>query len=518
MIHRVVLVYPASRRYSGFLSTHRLPGLVTAHAGLTIMAQILQARGLSVRVLDEQITPFDDTHLEGVDLLGVSVQTSWAPQAYRIARRARRAGVPVVLGGVHATLNPDEAMLHADYVVRGEGEHALMELIDALGSGAELSSVRGLSFKEAGVVRHNPDRPPLSNEALDTLPFPRLDLIEGYTDYRRFPLNAVIYSTMLTRGCDQACTYCSITRVFGRALRHRSVGNILEELGSRFDPRRQFLFLMDDSLAVDRDFLKSFLEAMLRERLVPRLGWHSQLRADVADDRELLDLMRRTNCTFVTCGFESVNARSLKSLGKGQSPQDVARAIARLREHNIVVNGFFMFGTDHDGPESFGETVSFARRSGCTLAGFMPLTPFPGTPTFEQLDREGRIFTKDWELYDVQHAVFTPRHLSPWELHWRTLACYPAFYTSMNVREQARLVLAKRPSPAMIAIAATWPFIKQLCWAREVAANLDYLVALGQYSHNNIHTFPDLGSRRLWAKDLVSGRALRRRRRAATAG
>jgi radical SAM superfamily enzyme YgiQ (UPF0313 family) len=476
MIGKVALFYPASQRYSGYLSTHRMPGLVTSHSGLTILAQVLRHRGLEVRVYDEKITPFDETLLDGVDLVGLSLQTSWAPRGYRIAKRVRSMGKPVVLGGVHATLNPDEAIAHADYVVRGEGEHTFPELIDALNGVGDLAQVRGLSYWAAGLPKHNPSRPNLTTEELDRVPWPRQDLIEGINQLLRYPLNRIIYSTMLTRGCDQACTYCSITRVFGQSLRHRSVGNFIAELKAHFDPKRQVLFFTDDSLAVDREFLKQVLAALIDEKLVPRLGWHSQLRADVAQDAELLRLMRATNCLFVTCGFESINAKSLKSLAKGQTPNDVRWAIRRLREHGVIVNGFFMFGTDHDEPSAMAETVRFAQEAGCALAGFMPLTPFPGTPTFTKLEREGRIFTKDWELYDVQHVVFQPRKMSAWELYWRTLACYPAFYSSgRHMLRQVFPSMVRPLSPEILLVGLTWPIVKQLCWSREVLANWDYM-------------------------------------------
>ena len=507
-VKKVVLLYPCSRRYSAFLSTHKVPGLVTSHAGLTILSQILTKRGLDVRVYDEQITPFHEGMLDGVDLLGVSIQTSWAPQGYRIARAARKLRIPVVFGGVHATLNAAEAIGHGDYVVRGEGEDTLPELIDAIDAGSGFDRVLGLSWWDGGQARHNPARPLLDTAGLDKVPWPRLDLIEGF-ESARHPISRFVYFTMLTRGCDQACTFCSITRVFGRALRHRSVGNIIEELGSRYNPAKQFLFFMDDSLAVNRDFLKTFLEALVRERLVPRHGWHSQLRADVADDPELLRLLKLTNCMFVTCGFESVNAASLKSLGKGQGPDDVARGIARLREHGIIVNGFFMFGTDHDEPAAMAETVKFAKRAGCMLAGFMPLTPFPGTPTFEQLDREERIFTHDWELYDVQHVVFRPRRMGALELYLRALACYPAFYTPDFWLRHLRTAWARSPTNAVLALGATWPLMKGLSFARELAANVDYVRALRQHERKG-GSFPELGDRDLWIKDALSGRSVRR--------
>jgi len=512
MVEKVTLIYPESRRYTGFLSTHRFPGFVTSHAGLTMLAQILDRRGIATRVYDEAITPFHPRMIDGADLVGVSIQTSWAPQGYRIARAAKRLGKPVVIGGVHATLNPEEAILHADYVVRGEGEHTLPELVDALEGRRALSTIAGLSYWDHGEAKHNDARAPMTTEELDALPWPRFELIHGFYG-RAHPVNPLVYFTMLTRGCDQACRYCSITRVFGRALRHRSVGNVIEELGARFDPKRQFLFFMDDSLAVDTDYLKEVLAAMVSNKLVPVHGWHSQLRADVARDPELLRLMRATNCMFVTCGFESLDPRNLRSLGKGQSPDDVKRAIAKLREQDIVVNGFFMFGMDEDEPAAMVETAKFARESGCTLAGFMPLTPFPDTPTYEALDRDGRIFTRDWELYDVQHVVFHPKRMSALELYWGTLRCYPAFYRARDLMRMVPTAIARNPPLAVLLIGATWPFVKNASWAREVAANLDYLRALRRMDGGRRGAgteFPHLEPRRLWAKDLVSGRAVRR--------
>ncbi|MCC6669100.1 MAG: B12-binding domain-containing radical SAM protein [Polyangiaceae bacterium] len=505
MVKRVVLIHPSARRYSGYLSTHRFPGLVTSHAGLSILAGVLDQIGVCSKIYDEKITPFRDELVDGADLVGISVQTSWAPQAYRIADRVRRLGTPVVLGGVHATLNPDEAISHADYVVRGEGEHTLRELVQKLSAGLPPDDVAGLSHWRHGRPVHNRPRAALTTPELDALPWPTLDRIEGITDTRRFPVNRMIYFTMATRGCDQVCNFCSIIQVFGGALRSRTVQSVIEELGSRWDPRRQFLFFMDDSLAVDLDYMKALLEALIDNDMVPRLGWHSQMRAEVARDPEALRLMQRTNCAFVTCGFESISAASLKALQKGQGPKDVKRAVARLRAHDVMVNGFFMFGTDFDDESVFDETVRFALDSGCLLAGFMPLTPFPGTPTFDTLDREGRIFTRDWELYDVQHVVFRPRKMTPWQLYWRTMACYPKFYGGIPSARHLGLLLKKRIPAGMLAIGGLWPILKQMSWAHEVVANLDYLRELRAYSKSG-GRFPDLSDQHLWAKDILTGR------------
>lgn len=506
----VVLIYPAMRRYSGYLSAQRVPGQVCTHAGLSILKQVLERDGHTVVAYDEQITPFAPALVAGADLVGVSIQTCNAIQGYRIADSVRALGVPVVLGGAHATLNPDEAIEHADWVVRGEGEHTLRELCRAIEGDGALGGIAGLTFRRHGVTHAAPARAPLSGAELDALPWPNVGLIEGAASRLRYPLNPSIYFTQATRGCDQACNYCSITKVFGQALRHRSVQSVIDELGSRWDPVRQFLFFMDDSLAVGGTYLKQLLTALIDHRLVPKLGWHSQLRSDVARDPELLALLSATNCTFVSCGFESVRDLSLKSLSKGQTVRDVENDVARLRDRGILVNGFFLTGTDHDRKEDFGEIVRFAHRIGCTLAGFMPLTPYPGTPMWKKLEREERIFTRDWELYDMQHVVIHPKQMSALELYLGTLRCYPAFYAGQSPWKQLRRLLPHWPRPVLAALAVSWPLARHWVWSREVVANLDYIRALRRLEQSPHASFPQLSAQGLALKDWWSGRELKR--------
>lgn len=245
---------------------------------------------------------------------------------------------------------------------------------------------------------------------------------------------------------------------------------------------------------------------MLKNKLVPKHGWHSQLRVEVANDPDLLRLMKETNCLFVTCGFESTNAKSLKALAKGQSPADVKRAVRKLTDNGMIVNGFFMFGTQHDTVEDMPNTVKFAKEAGCMLAGFMPLTPFPGTPLYTQFEREGRIFTRDWELYDVQHVVYDPERMSAFDLYTKTLDCYRQFYgTDFYVRHGLK---AFKKSPFVVGIGAAWPLIKQYCYARELTANIDYIRALRRRAPLTTAPFPDIG-RTSATKDLLSGRTAR---------
>ncbi|MBI2061090.1 MAG: radical SAM protein [Nitrospirae bacterium] len=491
------------------MSTNRFPLMYTAHAGLPILAEILERDGHQVDVRDEMITPFSPSWFDGagvsspfhspsskrsgeggVALVGVSIETLWAVRGYEIAAEARKRGIPVIFGGPHATLNPDDALKHGDYVVRNEGEETLPDLLDALERGRPLESVKGLSFKSnAGAHIHNPARPFLTSEQLDTIPWPRLGKIHGWNSRTNW-VSRFIHFTMVSRGCPFHCNFCSITPEFGKAYRSRSVESVIDELTERFDPEQQFLFFMDDSISGDKEYLKGLLDRMLTKNLVPRLGWHSQMRSDTAKDKTLMKLLQRTNCFFATFGFESIDDRTLRYMRKGQNSKLIRECIKTMQDHGIIVNGFFMFGSDHDTLESIDKTLEFAKEN-CVLAGFMPMTPFPGTPFYDDLERQGRIFTKHWEFYDVQHVVYQPKNMTPYELYMGCLNAYRRFYSdrrsmvTVKIRRAAprlwkSLGLSNplnllQPRTYAFNFITLWPLFKLVDYGKEIAANLDYI-------------------------------------------
>lgn len=477
------LIYPEARRYSGNLSTHKVLGLATAHAGLTILAELLSRKGHDVRVFDERIAPVPLKELTQADLVGISIQTMDALQGYRLAKAVRERGVPVVIGGIHASLNPEEAIQHADFVVRNEGEETLIELLDELEKPRpDFSEILGLSYHKDGKAVHNKPRPFIEN--LDTLPYPNFRLIDGWEKVLLSPFNFFIYFTQVSRGCDFPCNFCSVTRAFGQRYRHRSIDNVIEELKTRPRPSQGHLFFLDDSLACDPDFFKQLLERMLKENLIFPYGWHSQMRLDAALDKEMLDLMQRTNCAAITCGFESINPQTLRYMKKGQTPEKIRTAIKNLHEREISVIGFFVFGSDYDTVDTIRETLKFAIEEEVDVAGFMPMTPFPGTPFFEDMKKEERIFTTNWEYYDVEHVVYLPQNMTPLELYDEINNCYRNFFKWRNViRGYKRAFNYKRPIPWLGYLAMVlWPTLKYNALVREKVANYKYRKALYDYS------------------------------------
>jgi radical SAM superfamily enzyme YgiQ (UPF0313 family) len=477
------LIYPQARRYSGNLSTHKVTGLATSHSGLTILAEILKQKGHDVKVFDERIAPVPLGNLVEADLVGISAQTIDSPQGYRIAKAVRERGVPVVIGGVHASLNPQEALEHADFVVRNEGEETLPELIDEMDRPTpDYSEILGLSYHHEGKPMHNEARPFI--EDLDTVPFANFRLIDGWERLLMNPLNFFVYFFQVSRGCDFPCNFCSVTRAFGQRFRARSIDNVIEELKTRPRPSQKSLFFLDDSLACDPDYFKSLLERLITEDLVPEYGWHSQMRLDAALDKEMLDLMQRTNCVAITCGFESINPQTLKYMKKGQTPDRIRRAVKNLHDREIAIIGFWVFGSDYDTVDTIRDTLRFVIEEEVDICGFMPMTPFPGTPFYQDLESQGRIFTKNWELYDVEHVVYHPAKMTPLELFDEINRCYYEFFRMKQVVKGFRRAFTyEREIPWLSYLAMVlWPTFKYIAFAQEKIANIKYRQALHDYS------------------------------------
>jgi anaerobic magnesium-protoporphyrin IX monomethyl ester cyclase len=388
----------------------RLPRL-----GLPIIGAVLKARGHDVSIYCGDFEPVDWNDVYSADLVGFSTTTSTVPEAYHHADELRRRGVPVVIGGSHVTFMADEALEHADYVARGEGgEQLMLELIEALTEGRSLDSIRGLSFRRDGRTVHNPLRDPVAD--LDSLPFPDFTLIHGHKRMTQTPI-------MTSWGCPFDCRFCSVTAMFGKKYRFRSNESIIEELLQK-RPRKVFFY--DDNMAANRNRLKQLLEMMIRAKL--NISWSAQMRTDVAKDRELLDLMHRSGCWNVFLGLESINQDTLDGYDKAQSVEDIIRAVDTLHDFGISCHGMFVLGADSDGPSVVRDTVRFAVKHKIDTVMLNILTPLPGTPLFDELDAQGRIFDKRWQLYDALHVVFTPKQMTPYHLQRETIRGYAHFY------------------------------------------------------------------------------------------
>jgi radical SAM superfamily enzyme YgiQ (UPF0313 family) len=276
---------------------------------------------------------------------------------------------------------PQEALQHVDAVCVGEAETTVPPLIDDFRKNRLGSIYKG----------------PLAN--LDQIQRPRRDLIEqsryGVADFLQ-----------ATRGCPHRCSFCSIA-TFGRyKFRYRPVEDVVDELKGL----RRFVLFMDDNVIGSRRYALELFNVMvpLNKR------WFSQCSYQIALDDELLDAAVRSGCRGLFIGFESLSQRNLDEADKGGNrAKDYRRAIERLHEKGIAVFGGFMYGWDCDGPEVFGHTLDFMLDAGIDALQATTLTPFPGTPLFDEMDRAGRIIDREWARYDFGHVVYQPKNMSP---------------------------------------------------------------------------------------------------------
>ena len=429
MKKRIVLIEPRAFDLHIF-SMYPLPRL-----GLLLLGTILKKSGWQVDVFVEERDSFDITDVTGATLVGISTITPTSTRAYAIADHVRKLGLPVVMGGPHVTYQPDEALDHADYVIRGEGETSLPLLAESLanGSGSDLKSIPGLSYRIGGKKFHN--SPGFQVSDLDLLPAPDFSLLKS-------PLvrsaGQVIIPIQTSRGCPFDCSFCSVTGMFGRKYRVRSPELILEEL-SPFKGKGYHIFFYDDNFCANRESTKTLLEGIIKRDM--GFTWSAQVRADTARDREFVKLMKRSGCEIVFLGLESVNEESLIECRKKQEVGAMSEYVKRFVNNGIRVHGMFMLGFDEDNSATARDTVLFAKEHNLSSAQFLILTPLPGTETHRKLTGEGRICFDDWALYDAHHVVFRPARMSIMELQKAQIESHKRFY---SIRSSMKNLLSGR--------------------------------------------------------------------------
>lgn len=387
--------------------------------GILILGSILENAGYYVKAFVEDLGEIDFREVLKANLVGISTITSTAPRAYEIAQHLKKRGIPVVMGGPHVTFMPDEALQYCDFVLRGEAEESIVPFVRALESGQDIGQVPGLSFRIGDKFFHNPPAPACRD--LDQLPFPDFSLL------RTKPSN--IRPILTSRGCPFDCSFCSVTKVFGRGYRFRSKESVLREL--RQVEEDKVVFFYDDNFTANPERTKELLRMMIEERITPR--WTAQVRIDAAKDEELLQLMQKSNCHYVYIGVESVNPDTLREYRKKLTLATIESGIQKFHHYGIRVHGMFVLGADHDDVETIRNTVKFAKKNRIDTVQFLILTPLPGTQQYQEYQEQGRLLTTEWSLYDGHHVVHRPKLMTPFELQVETFRALREFYSYWEI-------------------------------------------------------------------------------------
>jgi radical SAM superfamily enzyme YgiQ (UPF0313 family) len=396
---KLTIIHPCIGRRAGdtrYIRTWQMEPLpAAAIAGLT-------PAEVEVRFFDDRMETIDFD--APADLVAISVETYTAKRAYQIASEYRKRRVPVVMGGFHASLAPQEVARYAEAVVIGEAEAIWPRVIDDARHG------------RLEKIYRQESRPSLA----DLKPNRSIFLGKRY-----LPIGLIEAG----RGCHFKCEFCAVQKVFNNTQTRRPIDTILREIEQVRHDKKLFFFV-DDNITSNIAEAKEFFRA-----LAPlRIRWVSQSSINAAHDEEFLALLAASGCMGVLIGFESLDPQNLREMNKSFNTMrgGFEKALANLRRHRIRVYGTFIFGYDRDTPESFSRTVRFAREQSMYIAAFNHLTPFPGTPLYDRLKAEGRLLYEAWwmdERYRYNHIPFQPAGMSPKDLQRCCLEARREFYS-----------------------------------------------------------------------------------------
>ena len=406
---KIALLAPAGamHRYNGMF--HK--GLHYAPITLALLAALVPKElDAEVRIYDEtaEAIPLD---LEA-DIIGITCITGTAARCYRYADYFRKKGIKVILGGVHPSLMPDEARKHADSVIVGLGEDNFPKAL--------------LDFKN-GCLQEMYYQDKCTD--IGGRPLPRKDLLKKD---KYITLNTV----EAIRGCNHSCTFCAYPQAFGRKVYKRPIEDILAEIKSF---KGKEVVFPDVNLIADVKFAKELFTAMIPLKK----WWFGLTTTAIGDNEELLDVFEKSGCKGLLIGFESVNQETQKNINKGVNRVNEYKTLMeKLHKRGIMVMGCFSFGSDEDKKDVFKRTVDLCIEAKIDLPRFSVITPFPATPFYNELESEGRIIDRDWAMYDVEHCVYKPKHMTKEELEEGIAWAWKEAYSVKNIFK--RLDLTKR--------------------------------------------------------------------------
>jgi radical SAM superfamily enzyme YgiQ (UPF0313 family) len=397
-----ILPYDNTYKYKGSFTKSISYAPLTLSVLAALVPQEMQAE---IKIVDEGV---DKPCLRGnFDLVAITCVTSSAQRAYELCKYWKEKGSYVVLGGVHPTLMPEEASPHADTIFIGLAEETFPQFLQ--------DYLQGTPQK---LYRHKSKCEYLS------LPTPRRDLISK--KYMKIP------TVIANRGCLNQCSYCSINKLWGKNSLTRPLDEVIQEIKT-LNPKR--IILLDPSPTSNEEYAAQFFQA-----LIPlKIKWSGLSTIDIVKKPHLFDLMIKSGCEGILAGFESINNANLVSVEKRTNKvAEYKYAVKQFHQANIPILGCFVAGFDHDTKESLLATVDFIEEIGIDLPRFSILTPFPGTTLFADYEKENRILTKNWGLYDTMHVVFEPKHMSPAELQKIFFEMWKKAYTTKKILKRLR--------------------------------------------------------------------------------
>ena len=350
---------------------------------------------------------------QDADLIGITCYTMTAPKVYEIADKFRKKGKTVILGGYHPSAMTNEAKQHADSVIIGM---------------AEVNWPRALEDFERGELKPVYEKD--HDFDISKVPPIRRDLIKN---------NPFIGAIQTTRGCSNQCEFCAISSFCGKMVKQRPIKDVVEEIKNM--PNKMFIF-HDPHLTLHRKYAMELFKEMIKQKI--NKGWVANGTANILSsvNEEFLNLAQKSGCVEWFVGFESVSQEALNNIKKTHNKvNDFKNMIKKVHNHGMIIQGGIIFGFDEDTKDIFDTTIETINDWDLDVLEVNILTPYPGTPLFERLDRENRIITKDWSKYNQVEVVFQPKNMTPEELYEGSRQVAKEFYTNYNLIKRTTKIM-----------------------------------------------------------------------------
>jgi radical SAM superfamily enzyme YgiQ (UPF0313 family) len=397
-------------------------GATLPHLGLLMLGAVLRKAGHRVRIIDAsaQGLGYEQTLEQAKkfqpDVIALTAVTPSIIKTMKLATMIKDVypSVPVIIGGPHFTAVPEQTLLDYpvfDYGVVGEGENTIVELIEALSANRPPLNIRGVAFRENGKVTFTPPRLPI--KALDSLPFPAWDLLDGFPSryrpalfkYKKLPSTHIVSA----RGCPNKCIFCD-TSVFSRQIRFHSAEYVLEMIGYLVnDFGIKEIIFEDDQYLINKKRVGKICEGILKAKW--DISWCCSGRVNSVNDPELLNLMKRSGCWQISYGIESGNQKILDFAKKAITIDQIKKAIRLTHKAGILSKGYFIFGLPYETEQTMKNTIRFAKRIPLDDMSVFILTPFPGSEMYSIAEQHGTI-EKDFEKMNLLDVVYIPNGLS----------------------------------------------------------------------------------------------------------
>lgn len=423
--------------------------LIMPRYGTVVIGTILKDLGYDVKIYAEHVQPPDWDRIKESDAICFSMMSAAANKTYALIEKIHVvSAAPIIIGGTHATFFPDDVLNHADFVVRQEGDITLPALLKALQDNTPLETILGISYKVNGHIHHTPDRPGPSSFSTG----PDYSLVAGYDRFNWFrcllTLRKRMISLQASRGCDRSCKFCITPRMFGQKnlrgvyqneYRQGCNASLVETLKHNRDRFGKDFYFVDNQLVICdkpeyREHTKDLFWKIIEAKLDISFG--AEVSLEIADDKEMLDLMRKAGCKTLGFGFESVAQPVLDRMAKGQQADDYLRRIKNVKEAGIDVNGYFIFGADEDTVDTIRDDVKFAIESGLQGAYFFILGDYKGL-----LGKDGglippeRMFVNSWDYLNGFFVCHFPKNMKPSRLQRELINAYSSFYSISRIVE-----------------------------------------------------------------------------------